>query len=319
MAAYEIISRLFGAPVVSSPRDEVVWSKVEDVLNQQDVFFKTEPVEECDDLIRRVRAVAEEFAELPGAKAKVSEYLRETLLHLKHLKTEPPVERLAWQDLRRPSDATLEIPGMISPDAMTYYKWLGRQMRGEGEVVELGVWMGRSTAALLEGLACNPLFADRRLHAFDRFECDNWLSAYVDRWQDEFSPRARSLISKLKLGDGYVDIFLALCSAHQELIEPHVQCVYLNGETGSIPALSWSGKPVELLIHDLGNASDTVEEIWKVFSSSFIPGKTIVVFYQYGHLTGHKLRRFCRQKASQLEPIHKPWGALKGFRFKGWG
>ena len=121
MADYEIIRKLFGDPSVSSAEAEVVWSRVEDVLSEQDLFFKTERIAECDDLIRRIQTVAEQFAALPEAKAAVSEYLRQTLLHLEHVKTEPKVDHLTWKD-QTLSDASLEVPGMITHDAMKYYK-----------------------------------------------------------------------------------------------------------------------------------------------------------------------------------------------------
>lgn len=311
----EITRKLFGDVEVSTKDGDGILSRIEDVLGQLEIFYKTERIAAGDQLFENIQAVADETAALPGAE-KISDYLRETGLHLEHVNNEPALERFAWSD-QKLCDATLKIPGMITRDAMKYYKWLGDKTCGEGEAVELGIWMGQSTAAMLEGLAANPCFAGRRLHVFDKFQWDNWLNDYAQRLQLEFGPRVRRLLLALKPGDVYLETFLSFCSQHQELLEPHLGYLYVNGETGPLPPVKWTGKPVELLIHDLGNASETLAKIWEIFSPYFIPGKTIVVFYQYGHLRADKLRRFCREKANVLKPVHKPFAAAKGFRFTG--
>jgi hypothetical protein len=50
---------------------------------------------------------------------------------------------------------TLRVPTMLSKETMTYSSWLGGQLCGVGDIVELGVWLGSSTLCVCEGVSRN--------------------------------------------------------------------------------------------------------------------------------------------------------------------
>jgi hypothetical protein len=58
------------------------------------------------------------------------------------------------------------------------------------------------------------------------------------------------------------------------------------------------------------------EAMWRVFSPSFQSGSTIVVFNQFGNIPAGEVREFCRQRAPELVPLHKPHSAAKAFRYQ---
>src|SRR5439155_13855185 len=62
-----------------------------------------------------------------------------------------------------------DIPGMISREERRYYQYIGKFYSGQGEIVELGPWLGCSTFYILSGLAKNPNFAAKHLHVYDDF------------------------------------------------------------------------------------------------------------------------------------------------------
>lgn len=70
------------------------------------------------------------------------------------------------------------IPGMISEEEKKYYTWLGQFYTGEGDIVELGPWLGCSTFYILEGLRQTPHFKGKKLHVYDDFV---WRSGWMDQ------------------------------------------------------------------------------------------------------------------------------------------
>ena len=77
--------------------------------------------------------------------------------------------------------------------------------------------------------------------------------------------------------------------------------------------IRWDGAPIELFVYDMGPQYAQVESAWNVFRPSFVPGRTMVVFNEYGSPRAESLRRFCRERAAELVPMHKPWGPAKAF------
>jgi hypothetical protein len=286
------------------------------LIHELQVFFRDERASKVECLLRQAEELSEALLPDDPDHAELREYFAQNARHLAHLRTEPEPERAAWRS-RKVSDATRAIPGMNRLDTMKYYGWLGSRVSGLGAVVELGCWLGQSTAALAEGLAGNASYAGRKLHVFDKFEWDAWLSDYAAEFGAEFSPETRRLLSPLKVGDSYLNVFLALCDANRDLIEPLPRYLYGEGETGHLTPLTWTGGPIELLINDMGNASALINRVWSIFAPSFIPGRTVVVMHQYGSKRAEALRDFTRENAAQLRPIHKPYGSAKGFLYTG--
>lgn len=280
------------------------------------IFFRTEDELQRLALLGLLQNILD-LASTPAADdAEIFDYLQETVVHLKYLATEPVVEKAAWRESPL-SVGALSVPGMLTRDTMRYYRWLGGTLTGAGEAVEIGCWMGRSTYPLAEGLAANQSFEGHRLHALDAFTWSVWLKNYVANHGDEFSPEVQARFGALAVGDSFEHLFLEFCAPYKRFIKPRPCYVYHDGKSGEIPPLEWGGEPVELLIQDISSGPTLVQKVWDIFLPSFIPDKTIIVFQQYGHMRAEGLRRFCREKADVLLPLHKPYGVAKAFRFTG--
>jgi hypothetical protein len=314
----ELALSIFTRKAVLAPDGfEATLLKAAVLLHDLQIFFRTERADKRVCLLQQLRELSEMLQASVPAHDELRDFLSQSTEHLDYLQTEPEPERDAWR-AQELSAATQAIPGMIRQDTMKYYKWLGSRVSGRGAVVELGCWLGQSTAALAEGLADNPAFNGRKLQVFDKFEWDAWLCDYVACFEQELRMEGHSLAaSPPQAGDSYLDAFNASCAAHRDLIETHPCYLYNEGESGHLPPLNWSGEPIELIIDDLGNASAMIERVWAIFAPSFIPGVTILVLHQYGHARAENLRQFTRDKAAQLQPVHKPFGAAKGYLFTG--
>jgi hypothetical protein len=81
--------------------------------------------------------------------------------------------------------------------------------------------------------------------------------------------------------------------------------------------LAWEGGPVELFFYDMGTERREVQAAWEVFAPSFVPDWTVVVFGEHNKMRGEAIRAFTRAQGAALEPVHKPFGPVKAFRYRG--
>jgi hypothetical protein len=89
-----------------------------------------------------------------------------------------------------------------------------------------------------------------------------------------------------------------------------------TAEQTALAALEWSGGPIAILVMDFAHDWATNEAMWRVFSPSFQSDCTIVVFNQFGNIPAGEVREFCRDKALELVPLHKPHSSAKAFRYR---
>ena len=87
-------------------------------------------------------------------------------------------------------------------------------------------------------------------------------------------------------------------------------------ERSPLPALEWGGGPIAILVMDFDHERAANEAMWCVFSPSFQDGSTIVIFNQYGNVPAGEVREFCRNRAGELVPLHKPCSSAKAFRYR---
>jgi hypothetical protein len=283
-------------------------------LYEIEKFFLTEANPPRALLLEQLQSLLDGAPDLATKQPDYFDFIEDTIAHLSFLESQPVAERWLWRK-EILSTAALEVPGMVHHDTMKYYRWLGGTLSGGGHAVEIGCWMGRSSHSLAEGLAANKSFQGCLLHALDAFTWDKWLDDYVDTHLDEFNPQVRASLERLRIGDSYMNLFVEFCRPFEHLIKPRSCFFYLDGKSGALPALDWNGEPIELLIQDISGGWPTAQKVWDIFMPSFISNKTVVVFQQYGHMRAEGLRRFCREHADNLSPLHKPYGVAKAFRF----
>jgi hypothetical protein len=274
-------------------------------------FFLTEDEESRKRLLKDLRDLIEQYRLLGLRYDKVLAYLEEAELHLTALAYEPPLNRTPWQseNIAVETDSR-SIARLLLPDARRYYNWLGSQLEGFGDVVELGGWLGSTTSSIAEGLSINRSFAGT-IHVFDFFRWEGWMRRAFSQKSSVVHPA----IAELKVGDNFINLFLEFCEPYKKFIEVR-ECVPENGSQAYVP-FEWDGKPIELFVYDFGDDYASIKQAWEVFAPAFVPGKTVVTINSYGNLRAEELRRFCRDYRDVLKPIHKPRSLNKGFLFTG--
>lgn len=194
----------------------------------------------------------------------------------------PRIER--WT--LRPEDESLasRIYGFTTEAELSFVRWyLATQFTGGGAAVELGTALGRSTAAMLEGLRGNPRAATTQLHAYDRFEFDWWLA-------EHYAKQSGVEASGVRTGDSFLRLFEANLGAFRDRVEIHA---------GDLSAHPWRGGAIEFLFVDIMKDWATTRTVLESFFPALEPGLSLLVHQDYKHpfspqilLTMYRLREY---------------------------
>jgi len=170
-----------------------------------------------------------------------------------------------------PGPLSMNVPTMLNTDELRMLNRLAdTHFRGIGCIVDAGSFLGGSTMALADGLSRNlqrrGLPASKRIHAFDRFEVEEYT-------RGTFFP------NDTPLGTSFRDQFEKNIAPFANLIEVHA---------GDIASHPWNGGPIEILFIDVAKNVRTCDWVTRQFFPSLIPGHSIVVQqdYLYHHWVG---------------------------------
>lgn len=207
-----------------------------------------------------------------------------------------------------------DIPAMITCEEKKYYSYFPRFFSGQGQVVELGSWLGASTACLLEGLKQNEKFHGKKLHVLDDFVWrPNWMDQYV---QPE---------DRLALHSDFTALFERYAGseniAHMTVRKVKI-CDYDGNE--NLPPLSWNDGPIEMLFVDCGRTFEVNEAWFRVLAPHFIPGRTLIVMQDWRvwreipEKWFNQTKQFTDSKLHLMEEIHEVSnGGAATFLYKG--
>jgi hypothetical protein len=281
------------------------------VLVRLKAFLLTEAEAERAAIFAELNELLAGFNSLGLERRELGRYLDETTRYVGGLLSEPPVERHAWA--AETLAAAAAVPSMQPPETLRYFKWLGRQLEGRGEVVELGCWLGAGSVALAEGLAEGPA-RGRHVYAYDAFRWTRWMGRFAAaKLQTRFPD-----LGKLSGGDDILPLYRELCGDYEQALRPARGKLYTAAEErGETPPVDWDGAPVELLIYGLELGFEKLQAAWELFSPSFIAGRTIFVIDSYGKANADGARRFYLKHARELRALHKPATPCKGFLYLG--
>jgi hypothetical protein len=152
------------------------------------------------------------------------------------------------------------VPTMLTAEESLLYHWLGRQVAGDGAVVDLGAYAGGSAARLLSGLAAAG--RSNKVHSYDRFRSSR---AFWARYMpDEPPPKADDA---------------DLLPVVRRNLAPWVDRVELH--VGDIGEKRWEGGPIEILSVDAAKGSAMADHIAEQFFPALVPGRSILVQQDY--------------------------------------
>lgn len=180
------------------------------------------------------------------------------------------------------------IPGQISKAECRFLYWLvSRTYTGRGAIVELGSWLGLSSAHLAAGLRDAKVQGE--LHCFDRFTWDQKKSVDVGR--------------VLRLGDDTTDVFLA-----------HVKPVFdrVVAHRTEIEAMRWDGGPVEILFLDAPKGRKPFVHVLALFQPFLDPAFAYVASQDFGLPTAFA-QALCVGRLADVFELRHTAGYTAGF------
>lgn len=169
-----------------------------------------------------------------------------------------------WKEITL-APAVNQIRSMLADDEKQYLTWLtSEKYEGWGAIVELGVWLGSSSAALAEGLRRRGSKA--KIQSFDRFVWEDYMSA------------AASV--DLKQGDDFLPHYW------REIGDYHS---WIEARKIDLLEYSWTGGPIEILFVDSAKNWDLTNAILKGFGPHLEPERSRVVLQDFRFPYAHCL------------------------------
>jgi hypothetical protein len=286
---------------------DAMWMRVILAIGAVQSYLREEKPSEAVSLVKDLRGVLFGLDESQLCDGRIRSFLAESIRYLEMDTAANTLDRTAGES-EELSESVQRIPTMVSKETLRYYKWLARTFEHPGEIVELGSWMGSSAACLAEGLSKNPCRKHTRIHAYDSFIWHEWMRTYTEDHE--------LLAENIQDGDSFLEYFRRYTAPFRHLIDVHESELKTATEQAALPALEWSAGPIAILVMDFAHDRPSNEAMWRVFSPSFQSGSTMVIFNQYGNIPAGQVREFCRDKAGELVPLHKPRSAAKAFRYQ---
>lgn len=177
----------------------------------------------------------------------------------------------------------MEIPGMVSPDEMAFFRESAARYVGkEGAIVDLGCWLGSTSIALAQGILSRGSQADNRTEkvlGFDRFVWEEWMPAHIPYGLyhpgESFLPEAR------RVARDYGGDRIKLIQADLTLYE-------------------WKEGPIKILLVDAMKNESIASQITTSFFPNLITGGLLIhqdfkhYYTTWIHVIQYRLRRHFR-------------------------
>jgi hypothetical protein len=161
-----------------------------------------------------------------------------------------------------------ELVGMTTGTEQSWLENYGaKRYSGNGEVVDLGCWLGSTTIPLVRGLLTNPSFAgtDRKVYAFDLFEWSDWMNE---------STAGTELWGKYAEGDDFVGEFENRIADYASRVDVW---------KGDLCTIGWDSGSIELLLVDAMKGWDLANAIVRDFYPSLVPSESLVFHQDFAH------------------------------------
>ena len=158
------------------------------------------------------------------------------------------------------------LTGATWPKEQVFCEWFGENAyRGNGEIVELGPWLGSLTIPLAKGLSRNTSVVQKnnRLHVFDRFIWDELMESWVG--DTEYAGR---------VAPGADFRFL-----YNEIVNDFSDHLVVN--KSDLSNERWNEMPIEFLLNDATKTLGIVSNVVRQFFPKLIPETSHVAHQDY--------------------------------------
>jgi hypothetical protein len=177
------------------------------------------------------------------------------------------------------------IPGMTAMTERAYFKWHAQEeFTGAGAIVDLGCWLGSTTAAMAMGLTVNRRRSAKtaKIHAYDQFIWDPRM--------DHHAPPTR--LGPYEPGASFRPEFELVVSRWRDRIAVH---------EGDLLGERWTGGPIELLLVDAMKSWELASHIVRHFYPALLSTSGYLIHQDFSHcftpwipLTSYRLLEYLK-------------------------
>jgi predicted O-methyltransferase YrrM len=150
---------------------------------------------------------------------------------------------------------TRTYPTMLTHEEMRMLAWVAEVTPGAGAVIDLGAFLGGSSASL--ALGAEKADPPKRVHSYDRFQLD-------EKVKFQFLYRKGHGLAE---GEDGLPVFHRFTRAVADTIEVH---------PGDIQDADWDASPVAVLFIDISKTKDINDHLLATFFPALVPGSVIV-------------------------------------------
>jgi hypothetical protein len=150
-----------------------------------------------------------------------------------------------------------------------YYR-LTKEAAGKGEIVELGAWLGASTAYIAAGIRDSGV--QTKAHVYDKFESK---IGHIDKVKAFY---AKHGLDKAPTGP-CLQSFRGNLGPLIEYVEPHA---------GQIEKMQWDGKPIALMVTDAPKRVPAISSVLTKLRHALQPG-AIMAWQDFCHFPSYEI------------------------------
>jgi len=185
----------------------------------------------------------------------------------------------------------LPLLGMTSNQERSYAKYYTEnEYTGQGEIVDLGSWLGSFTLPLILGLKNNKNYdklKEKQIHVYEGFI---WESSWMEK-----EVIGTKLEGKYKEGDNFLDSFLEQISPYQDMVKINM---------GDLTTMTWEKeKPIEFLLVDAIKNWDLTNHIIQQFFPALIPNVSLIQHQDFCHYNCSWIHLIMYRFRDYFEPI----------------
>ena len=169
-----------------------------------------------------------------------------------------------------PAPTGLTIPAMTTDAERECYYRLAKEGAGKGAIVELGAWMGASTAYIAAGIRDSGVPA--KVQVYDKFQSK---AGHIRKVKEFYSKRG---ISKAPVGPCLMT-FRENLGTLFDYVEPH---------QGQIERLKWGSDPISVLITDAPKRVPAISAVMTTFRKALQPG-AIMAWQDFCHFPSYEI------------------------------
>ena len=168
----------------------------------------------------------------------------------------------------------LDYPSMATEGEKALLYWLAKTYyRGDGLIIDAGIFLGGSTNALATGIKQNSVISQPVGKSIFSYDIAIWVDS-MNRYL-EYEGVKRALDGTiLQNGDSFEPVLSTLLASHVDVVELVI---------GNILDVVWAGRPIEIAFYDCLKTNDRDLAVFKAFAPHFIPHHTIILQQDFFH------------------------------------